>query len=100
MPMSPLTITRSHMDGFVDSHCHYWNLRNPQVEYAWLGPGTTHPVLGDIEGLKVTRYAIDEYLADTRFHGVTKSVHVQVATSTDPVLETAWLQSLADERGF
>ncbi len=88
------------MQGFVDSHCHFWDLTNPNVEYAWLGPGTTHNILGDIEGLKVTRYAVEEYRADTRFHGVEKVIHVQVATTADPVAETIWLQSLADQSGF
>ena len=88
------------MDGFVDSHCHFWDLRSSTVEYAWLGSGTQHPILGDIEGLKVSRYAIEEYVADTRFHSVSKAVHVQVATTTDPVEETLWLQSLADRSGY
>ena len=79
---------------------HFWDLSNESVDYAWLQPGVPHPMLGDIEGLKVRRYATDEYVADTRFHNVTKSVHTQVATSSDPVAETAWLQGLADKAGY
>jgi predicted TIM-barrel fold metal-dependent hydrolase len=88
------------VEEFVDSHFHFWDLTNPDVEYAWLGPSTRHPVLGDIEGLKATRYGPAEYAADTRFHNVKKGVHVQVATSSDPVAETRWLQGLADSGGF
>src|SRR5580658_9920752 len=34
------------VEEFVDSHFHFWDLTKPEVEYAWLGPGTRHPVLG------------------------------------------------------
>jgi predicted TIM-barrel fold metal-dependent hydrolase len=80
---------------------HFWDLAHDTLEYAWLERGAPpHPILGDIDGLKVVRYASAEYIADTRFHNVTKSVHTQVATSSDPVEETRWLQSLADKSGF
>jgi predicted TIM-barrel fold metal-dependent hydrolase len=85
---------------FVDSHMHFWDLSHDTVEYAWLQPGVPHPALGDIEGLKARRYATEEYVADTRFNNVIKSVHTQVATTADPVEETRWLQSLADKSGF
>lgn len=85
---------------FVDSHMHFWDLSLGVPEYAWLQPGVPHPALGDIEGLKVRRYATEEYIADTRFNNVIKSVHTQVASSSDPVEETRWLQSLADQSGF
>jgi predicted TIM-barrel fold metal-dependent hydrolase len=86
---------------FVDTHVHYWDLKDPNLYYSWLQPDWVHPVLGDIDGLKVLRYKADEYLAETRFQNVTKCVHVQAALGiADPVEETRWLQEQADRTGF
>ena len=85
---------------FVDSHVHFWQLSNSPVEYAWLGPGTTHPSIGDIEGLKVTRFAAQEFISQSRYQNVVKAVHVGVSTTADPAVETKWLQAIADETGF
>lgn len=85
---------------FVDGHVHFWQLDNPDVEYAWLGPGEPHPSIGDIEGLKVTRFAEKEFVAQSRFQHVTKAIHVGVSTSADPVAETRYLQQMADESGW
>ena len=86
---------------FVDTHIHYWDLKDPVLHYAWLQPDWIHPVLGNIDGLKVLRYTADEYIAETRFHNVSKAVHVQAAIGiADPVEETKWLQEQADRTGF
>jgi predicted TIM-barrel fold metal-dependent hydrolase len=86
---------------FVDTHVHYWDLQDPALYYAWLQPEWIHPVLGDINGLKVQRYSAREFISETRFQGVTKTVHVQAAIGIDdPVEETKWLQAQADETGF
>lgn len=86
---------------FVDTHVHHWDLQNPVLHYAWLQPDWVHPILGDIDGLKVLRYSADEYMAETRFQNVIKSVHVQAAIGiADPVEETKWLQEQADRTGF
>ncbi len=85
---------------FVDSHIHFWDLYHPPVEYAWLGPDSTHPMIGDIDGLKVQRFAVGEFLSQSRFQNVVKAVHVAVSTNPDPVTETRWLQSLADTAGL
>ena len=45
------------------------------------------------------RYAVDEFRAQSRFQNVSKAIHVGVSTSLDPVMETRWLQSLADKDG-
>ncbi|HWI32607.1 MAG TPA: amidohydrolase family protein, partial [Microbacterium sp.] len=62
--------------------------------------GEPHPMLGDIEGFKVQRFSVDEFDAQSRFQNIDKVIHVGVTTNRDPVLETAWLQALADERGL
>ncbi|HVW18862.1 MAG TPA: amidohydrolase family protein [Solirubrobacteraceae bacterium] len=86
---------------FVDTHVHYWNLKDPSLYYSWLQPDWVHPVLGDIDGIKVLRYSADEYIAETRFQNVSKAVHVQAALGiADPVEETRWLQAQADRTGF
>ena len=86
---------------FVDTHVHYWDLKDPALRYAWLDRDWVHPVLGDIDGLKVLKYTADHYVAETRFQNVSKCVHVQAAIGIDdPVNETSWLQEQADRTGF
>jgi predicted TIM-barrel fold metal-dependent hydrolase len=85
---------------FVDSHVHFYDLQNPNLYYVWLQPGWKHPILGDIEGIQAQRYWADEYVAETRFANVKKSIHVQAALGIkDPVEETKWLQAFADRLG-
>lgn len=86
---------------FVDTHVHYWDLRDPSLTYVWLEPEWIHPILGNIDGLKVQRYMAPEFISETRFQNVTKAVHVQAAIGIeDPVEETRWLQEQADRTGF
>ena len=86
---------------FVDTHVHYWDLKDPSLTYAWLERDWVHPVLGDIDGLKVLRYMAEQFIAETRFQNVSKCVHVQAAIGiADPVEETRWLQEQADRTGF
>jgi predicted TIM-barrel fold metal-dependent hydrolase len=85
---------------FVDTHVHFSDLQDPNLYYAWLQPGWKHPILGDIEGIQAQRYWADEYVAETRFSNVSKSIHVQAALGIkDPVEETKWLQAFADRLG-
>jgi hypothetical protein len=75
-------------------------MQNPNLRYVWLEPGWKHPILGDIEGIQAQRYWADEYVAETRFANVKKSIHVQAALGIkDPVEETKWLQAFADRLG-
>jgi predicted TIM-barrel fold metal-dependent hydrolase len=86
---------------FVDTHVHFWDLKDPTLRYDWLQPDAVHPVIGDIDGLKVLKYTADQYIAETRFQNVVKCVHVQAAIGIeDPVRETSWLQEQADRTGF
>ena len=85
---------------FVDTHVHFSDLQDPNLHYAWLQPGWKHPILGDIEGIQAQRYWADEFVAETRFSNVSKSIHVQAALGiADPVEETKWLQAFADRLG-
>ena len=86
---------------FVDTHVHYWDLKDPSLAYVWLERDWVHPILGDIDGLKVLKYMAEQYIAETRFQNVSKCVHVQAAIGiADPVEETRWLQEQADRTGF
>ena len=86
---------------FVDTHVHFWDLKDPALAYVWLERDWVHPVLGDIDGLKVLKYMAPEFIAETRFQNVAKAVHVQAAIGiADPVEETRWLQEQADATGF
>jgi len=85
---------------FIDTHIHFSDLRNEDLKYVWLEPEFQHPVLGDIGAIQAQRYWADDFVAETRFANVSKSVHVQAALGiTDPVEETKWLQSFADRLG-
>jgi predicted TIM-barrel fold metal-dependent hydrolase len=85
---------------FVDTHVHFYDLQNPDLYYVWLQPGWKHPILGDIEAIQAQRYWADDFVAESRFANVKKSIHVQAALGIkDPVEETKWLQAFADRLG-
>ena len=85
---------------FVDTHVHFSDLREEQLAYVWLLPEFEHPVLGDIGAIQAQRYWADDFVRETRFQNVSKSVHVQAALGIeDPVEETRWLQAFADRLG-
>jgi predicted TIM-barrel fold metal-dependent hydrolase len=82
----------------IDAHHHLWDLE--RHHYPWLANPAPHPA-GDLEPLRQS-YRLADFLEDARHQDLVKSVHLQAAMA-DPVAETAWLQSLADEpagRGF
>lgn len=86
---------------FVDTHFHLHDMKHPGLRYAWLEPEAVHPTLGDVDPLKSQHYWVQDYIAETRFADISKAVHVQAAVGTpDPVEETRWLQSFADEFGY
>jgi predicted TIM-barrel fold metal-dependent hydrolase len=85
---------------FIDTHVHFYDLQHPSLEYGWLKPGVRHDILEAVEAIQTQRYWADDWLAETRFANVAKSVHVECAVGTpDPVEETRWLQAFADRLG-
>jgi len=85
----------------VDTHVHFWDLNHPKTHYSWLQPGWVHPILGDIEAMKVPLYSGNQYAADIAGSNVSKAVHVQAALgSEDPVDETVWLQEQHEQTGW
>lgn len=87
---------------FVDTHVHHFDFSlDRDIRWTWLEPDFLHPVIGNIDGIKGRRFTAPELIAESRFAGTTKTVHVQAALGTkDPVEETRWLQEMADEHGF
>jgi predicted TIM-barrel fold metal-dependent hydrolase len=85
---------------FVDTHVHFFDQKDPNLFYVWLQADWVHPILGDIDAIKSQRYWADDFIAESRFANVPKSIHVQAATGiNDPVEETKWLQAFADRLG-
>ena len=79
----------------IDAHHHTWDLS--VFPYSWLDD--PHPI-GDISKLK-KNYLIDDLLEDAKNLQLIKSVHIQCGGGLNSsVEETAWLQSLADKKGF
>ena len=78
-------------------------MRERKLRYSWLMPGGVEEeaaVLGDYAAIRSERYWADDFLAETRFQGVERIVHVQAALGIDdPVEETRWLQAFADRLG-
>ena len=88
---------------FTDTHVHFHDMRERKLRYSWLMPGGVEEeaaVLGDYAAIRSERYWADDFLAETRFQGVERIVHVQAALGIDdPVEETRWLQAFADRLG-
>jgi predicted TIM-barrel fold metal-dependent hydrolase len=89
------------MDDFpiVDPHHHLWDLE--RFSHPWLSARPLPAsVAGDVAPIAKS-YLLDDYLADTAKQNVVKSVHFDAGFDpSQPVEETRWLQSIADQRGF
>jgi predicted TIM-barrel fold metal-dependent hydrolase len=86
---------------FTDTHVHFHDLRESELHYSWLLPGTDEDEdLGDYGAIRADRYWADDFMAETRFHNVDRVVHIQAAIGiADPVEETRWLQRFSDRVG-
>lgn len=81
----------------IDTHHHLWHLHN----YPWLIEPMRPRIFGATYDALRQDYLIDDLRSDFDGHNVVKSVHVQAHFDPrDPVGETRWLQSVADEHGF
>lgn len=82
----------------VDAHHHLWDLGRG-YHYPWLQDRPLpNGVCGDLTNI-ARDYVLADFQADTANYDLVKSVHIE-AVSAHPVDETAWLQELADRRGF
>jgi predicted TIM-barrel fold metal-dependent hydrolase len=86
---------------FIDTHIHFWDHSVPGLEWAWLQPGYTFRKWAAVAELDAPRYSVPEYVAEAAGTGLAGCVHVQAAEPLErPVLETEWLESVADEHGM
>ena len=82
----------------IDPHHHLYDLDH--YRYPWLQDAMVPILFGDYTAIR-KNYLVEDYLADCRNQNVVKSVHVDVGFDrTDPVGETRWLQSVADQHGY
>lgn len=92
-------MTESHVPerpSIVDSHVHLWNLAHPTLRWNWVDTADDHPILGDIDPIKMRAFEMKHLNAESRFAGIEAFVHVQAAIgSPDPVEETRWLTDMA-----
>lgn len=82
---------------FIDTHHHLWDLENNP--YPWLTEPIDHFV-GDYSAIRKS-WLIEDLHQGAKNLPLVKSVHVQAEWDHegDPVDETAWLQSVADDPG-
>ena len=88
---------------FIETHHHLWEL--DRFDYDWLkDPGWAghNALLGEGEYKSIRRdWPVDRLLREFYGSNVIKSVHVEAAyAGPDPVEETAWLESVANQYGF
>ncbi|MBV9562119.1 MAG: amidohydrolase family protein [Bradyrhizobium sp.] len=84
------------MTGIVDAHHHIWR----QADLPWLTGPMQPRIFGPYEPIR-RDYPIEEYLADLRDCGVTRSVYVQTNWANDRFEdEAAWVQATADKLGW
>ena len=82
----------------IDPHHHLYDLSTTLSVAA--GRRAQPIVFGDYSAIR-ENYLIDDFLADIENQNVVKSVHLHVEYDhNDPVAETRWLQSVADQHGF
>ncbi|HKS62512.1 MAG TPA: amidohydrolase family protein [Xanthobacteraceae bacterium] len=83
-------------DGIVDAHHHIWRLS----DLPWLAGPIQPRIFGDYRAMQ-RDYLIEDYLADAKPAGVTRSVYVQTNWPPGRALaEVEWVQSVADKHGW
>ncbi|MCY3616202.1 MAG: amidohydrolase family protein [Acidimicrobiaceae bacterium] len=85
---------------FVDTHVHFWDHRVEGLHWRYLDPDFDHPRLKGMHRLDAAQYTAAELRAQAGDHAPARIVHIQSCVEAVPGLETAWLQSMADERGY
>lgn len=85
----------------TDTHLHFWDQRRDDLRYPWLQPGVAHPILGDIDAIKSPLFDPAAFVAETRFAGVDKVVHVEAdARPATVTSEPDWVESAAASAGL
>ena len=85
---------------FVDSHIHFWDHSVDGLQWAWLKSGYTFRRWEGSDELDAPRYLPPELRTEAAGTGLTAAVHVHCAHPiADPVIETRWLEAVAEEHG-
>ena len=90
---------RSEALEFVDTHVHFWDHSVEGLYWRYLDPGFDHPRLKGMHRLDAPRFTAVELRAQAGEHAPARIVHIQSCVEAALGLETAWLQSMADEKG-
>ena len=86
---------------FLDTHAHFWDHAVEGLDWAWLKPGFTFRRWEGSASLDAPQYLPPELGEEAAGSGLAGVVHVHAADpDADPVLETAWLESVAAEHGW
>ena len=85
---------------FVDAHVHFWDHSVEGLAWRYLDPGFDHPRLRGMHRLDAPAFTDRELVAQAGPHRPGRVVHIQSCEEAEPGLESAWIQSLADERGI
>jgi predicted TIM-barrel fold metal-dependent hydrolase len=83
---------------FVDAHAHFWDHSIPGLRWRYLEPGFDHPRLRGMHRLDAPRFTERELADQAGAYVPDAIVHVQSCEEDEVGLETAWIQSLVDER--
>lgn len=86
------------LERFVDTHVHLWDLAQSNLNWNWIDTPDDHPILGNIDQIKMRAFTMRALEAETKGLDVEAFVHVQAAIgSVDPVEETRWLEQMAGQ---
>jgi len=79
-----------------DCHHHLWDIE--KNDYPWLTTSTGPRVCGDYQSIRNKNFLLDDFFANRGDLNVTRFIHEEaVINRSDPVRETRWLQSIADQ---
>jgi predicted TIM-barrel fold metal-dependent hydrolase len=85
---------------FVDAHVHFWDHSREGLHWPYLEPGFDHPRLKGMHALDAPSFTVPELVAESGDGVVVrKIVHVQSAQESEPGIESAWIESVANRYG-
>lgn len=84
---------------FVDAHVHFWDHSVEGLRWRYLEPGFDHPRLREMHRLDAPRFTEPELVGQAGPYAPDAIVHVQSCDEDEAGLESAWVQSLADDGG-
>jgi predicted TIM-barrel fold metal-dependent hydrolase len=86
----------------VDTHVHFWDHSVEGLHWPMFDPGWSHRKLRGVDQLDAPHYLPPLLRVEMAGVDVAALVHVEAAGSAlpDPVLETRWLEDVADEHGW